>query len=142
MGLGTFAHLPSFAINHNIDTESEKRHFKRAFGLFIQKSFLCPTSSVNISPKQLPVIQDIENTRNRNWAHHVNNFLVNGIQEFEKNLLAVKGCHPVLMIIYFKERYFGKNINDPIMPPPWISYWTGDNLREKMKVEATEATIS
>ncbi|MED6209037.1 hypothetical protein PIB30_050783 [Stylosanthes scabra] len=181
MGLGAFAHLPTFNINHKLLIElvrcydvfdntiytsvgdfritSEKEmpflrkgykilkkismKKKRAFGLFIQKSFLYPTSTANISPKQLPVIQDIENTQHRNWAHHVNNFLVNGIEEFkEKNFLAVKGCHFVLMIIYFKERYFGKSINHPKMPPPWIRYWIGENLKQKMRLEATDATIS
>ncbi|MED6111100.1 hypothetical protein PIB30_049346 [Stylosanthes scabra] len=34
------------------------------------------------------------------------------------------------------------SMNDPTMPPPWITYWTGENLREKMKVEATNAFVS
>ncbi|MED6135086.1 hypothetical protein PIB30_042895 [Stylosanthes scabra] len=67
-----------------VETDSEKRMFKRAFGLFIQKSFLCPASSANISPKHLPVIRDIENTQTRNWTHHVNTFLVEGRTEFKE----------------------------------------------------------
>ncbi|MED6217282.1 hypothetical protein PIB30_016270 [Stylosanthes scabra] len=62
----------------------------------------------------LPVIRDIENTRSRNWAHHVNSFLMDGIKKFkDKNKQAMKGCHFVQMIIYFKERYEGKSLNDP-----------------------------
>ncbi|MED6127627.1 hypothetical protein PIB30_089820 [Stylosanthes scabra] len=120
-----------------VKTEREKRMFKRAFDLFIQKSFLCPASSANISPKHLPVIRDIENTHNRNWAHHVNTFLVNGIMEFkEKQRKAVKGFHFVLMIIYFKERFFGKELNNPKAKPPWISYWNGENLRGKNQIRS------
>ncbi|MED6121529.1 hypothetical protein PIB30_031060 [Stylosanthes scabra] len=65
-----------------IETEEQKRTFKRAFGLFIQKSFLLPASSAYISPVHLHVIRDIDNTQDRNWAHHVNSFLINGIKEF------------------------------------------------------------
>ncbi|MED6195931.1 hypothetical protein PIB30_042481 [Stylosanthes scabra] len=67
-----------------IETDYKKRIFRRAFALFIQKSFLCPASTANISPKHLPIIRDIENTHTRNWAHHVNTFLVDGIIELKK----------------------------------------------------------
>ncbi|MED6151103.1 hypothetical protein PIB30_079078, partial [Stylosanthes scabra] len=68
------------------------------------KSFLLPTSSAYISPVHLPIIKDIDNTQGRNWAHHVNSFLINGIKEFhEQSSRAVKGCHFILMIIYFRE---------------------------------------
>ncbi|MED6212985.1 hypothetical protein PIB30_088902 [Stylosanthes scabra] len=104
-----------------IESDQQKRTFKRAFALFIQKSFLLPTSSAYIRPVHLPVIRDIDNTQGRNWAHHVNSFLINGIKEFhEQGSQAVKGCHFVLMIIYFRERYDGKSLNDPNFPAPWI----------------------
>ncbi|MED6173698.1 hypothetical protein PIB30_062115 [Stylosanthes scabra] len=107
-----------------IGTKLEKRTFKRAFGLFIQKAFLLSISSHYISPIHLPVIRDIDNTRERNWAHHVNSFLIQGIKEYqEKGSQAVKGCHFVLQIIYFKERYEGNNLNDPNALPPWIQQW-------------------
>ncbi|MED6152319.1 hypothetical protein PIB30_090813, partial [Stylosanthes scabra] len=122
-----------------VETEEQRRHFKRAFALFIQKSFLCPTFAPNISPIHLPVIRDIDNTHKRNWAHHVNSFLINGINEFkEKKRQTVKGCHLVLMIIYFKERYNGKSLNDPNAPTPWIQRWSGDMLREKIRTEADD----
>ncbi|MED6137979.1 hypothetical protein PIB30_070009, partial [Stylosanthes scabra] len=89
-----------------IETDQQKRTFKRAFALFIQKSFLLPTSSTYISLVHLPVIRDIDNTQGRNWAHHVNSFLINGIKEFhEQGSQAVKGYHFVMMIIYFRESY-------------------------------------
>ncbi|MED6188002.1 hypothetical protein PIB30_081799 [Stylosanthes scabra] len=104
-----------------VETEEQRRHFKRAFALFIQKSFLWPTSAPNVSYIHLPVIRDIDNTHRRSWAHHVISFLINGIKDFkDKKRQAVKGCHFVLMIIYFKERYNGKSLNDPNAPAPWI----------------------
>ncbi|MED6162943.1 hypothetical protein PIB30_075243 [Stylosanthes scabra] len=120
-----------------IETDQQKRAFKRAFALFIQKSFLLPTSSAYISPVHLPVInRDIDNTQGRNWAHHVNSFLINGIKEFhEQGSQAVKGCHFVLMIIYFRERYDGKSLNDPSFPAPWIQRWTGELMKDKIKAE-------
>ncbi|MED6141411.1 hypothetical protein PIB30_103115 [Stylosanthes scabra] len=102
------------------------------------KSFLLPTSSAYISPVHLPVIRDIDNTQGRNWAHHVNSFLINGIKEFhDQGSQAVKGCHFVLMIIYFKERYDGKSLNDPNFPAPWIQRWTGElmKIRSRLKMK-------
>ncbi|MED6184376.1 hypothetical protein PIB30_046911 [Stylosanthes scabra] len=90
--------------------------FKGKSLTFVQDmmSFLLPTSSTYISPIHIPVIRDIDNIQNRNWSHHVNSFLMNGTKEFQDTgSQAVKGCHFVLMIIYFKERYDGKSLNDP-----------------------------
>ncbi|MED6188186.1 hypothetical protein PIB30_083606 [Stylosanthes scabra] len=80
--------------------------------------------------------------RRRNWAHHVNSFVIEGIKEYqEKGSQAVKGCHFVLQIIYFKERYEGNNLNDPNAPPPWIQRWCGDNLKEKIRAEDEDITV-
>ncbi|MED6140274.1 hypothetical protein PIB30_091594 [Stylosanthes scabra] len=124
-----------------IETDEQKTTFKRAFALFIQKSFLLPTSSAYISPVHLLVIRDIENTQCRNWAHHVNSFLINGIKEFhEQGSQVVKSCHFVLMIIYFRERYDGKSLNDPNFPAPWIQRWTGELMKDKIKAEVEDIT--
>ncbi|MED6141277.1 hypothetical protein PIB30_101734 [Stylosanthes scabra] len=94
-----------------IETDQQKRTFKRAFALFIQKSFLLPTSFAYISP------------------------------EFhEQGSQAVKGCHFVLMIIYFRERYDGKSLNDPNFPTPWIQRWTGELMKDKIKAEDEDIT--
>ncbi|MED6111990.1 hypothetical protein PIB30_057468 [Stylosanthes scabra] len=45
------------------------------------------------------------------------------------------------MIIYFKERFFGKELNNPEALPPWISYWNGEKLREKIRFEAKDPTV-
>ncbi|MED6177603.1 hypothetical protein PIB30_099699 [Stylosanthes scabra] len=66
---------------------------------------------------------------------------MNGIKEFQDtSSQAVKGCHFVLMIIYFKERYDGKSLNDPNAPALWIQRWSGDLLKEKTKAEDEDIT--
>ncbi|MED6200495.1 hypothetical protein PIB30_085685 [Stylosanthes scabra] len=126
-----------------IETDQQKRTFKRAFALFIQKSFLLPTSSAYISPVHIPIIRDIDNTQGRNWAHHVNSFLINGIKEFhEQGSQAVEGCHFVMMIIYFRERYDGKSLNDPNFPAPWIQRWTRELMKDKIKAEGEDITVN
>ncbi|MED6148341.1 hypothetical protein PIB30_052311, partial [Stylosanthes scabra] len=149
----TLTYVQNVVRSCQVETEEQRRHFKRAFALFIEKSFLCPTSAPNISPIHLPVIRDIDNIHRKNlahhvnsflinginWAHHVNSFLINGIKEFkDKKRQAVKGCHFVLMIIYFKERYNGKSLNDPNAPAPWIQHWS--RVREKIRAEADDVT--
>ncbi|MED6191711.1 hypothetical protein PIB30_003054 [Stylosanthes scabra] len=110
----TLTFVQDMVIHCPIEIDKEKRTFKRAFALFIQKTFLLPTKIAYISSVHLAVVRDIDNTRARNWAHHINSFLMNGIKEFQqKGTHYVKGCHFVLMIIYFRERYDGKTLDDP-----------------------------
>ncbi|MED6111651.1 hypothetical protein PIB30_054198 [Stylosanthes scabra] len=39
------------------------------------------------------------------------------------------------MIIYFHETQFGENARDPAAQPPWLAYWTGENLKKRIKQE-------
>ncbi|MED6124998.1 hypothetical protein PIB30_064314 [Stylosanthes scabra] len=45
------------------------------------------------------------------------------------------------MIIYFKERYDDKSLNDPNGTAPWIQRWSGDLLKEKTKAEDEDITV-
>ncbi|MED6195327.1 hypothetical protein PIB30_036882 [Stylosanthes scabra] len=63
------------------DTDKNRDLFKRAFLLYIQKCFLLPTSAANISPRALPTIFNLENTRHQNWALHIHNFLLEEVQK-------------------------------------------------------------
>ncbi|MED6140749.1 hypothetical protein PIB30_096410 [Stylosanthes scabra] len=51
------------------------------------------------------------------------------------------GCYFVLMIIYFRERYDGKSLNDPNFPAPWIQRWTGELMKDKIKAEDEDITV-
>ncbi|MED6210347.1 hypothetical protein PIB30_063292 [Stylosanthes scabra] len=63
------------------------------------------------------------------------------LKSTKKNVVKfLKGYHFVLQIIYFKERYEGKSLDDPNAPPPWIQWWCGDKLKEKTKAEDKDIT--
>ncbi|MED6169048.1 hypothetical protein PIB30_017616 [Stylosanthes scabra] len=95
--------------------------FKRAFLLYIQKCFLLPTSTANISLRALPTIFNMENTRHQNWALHIHNFLLEEVQKTKDNSTnSVSGCCIALMVIYFHETHFGKNSREAEAQPPWI----------------------
>ncbi|MED6164165.1 hypothetical protein PIB30_087042, partial [Stylosanthes scabra] len=85
-----------------VDTEENKKLWMRAFILFVQKVFLLPNSTAKICAAALPTLFDLENTRNRNWAHHTQ---------------------------------FGENSRDPAAQPPWLAYWTGENLKKRIQQE-------
>ncbi|KAL4394657.1 hypothetical protein AHAS_Ahas02G0173900 [Arachis hypogaea] len=64
----------------SVDGEENNLKFMKMFILFIQNCFLLPTTMSKISPIHMSIIFDIENTRGRNWATHVPNFLIKGIK--------------------------------------------------------------
>ncbi|MED6140921.1 hypothetical protein PIB30_098280, partial [Stylosanthes scabra] len=49
-----------------LDTDDNQKLFMRSFICFIQKVFLLPNSTSNITPTALPAIFDLETTRSRN----------------------------------------------------------------------------
>ncbi|MED6210454.1 hypothetical protein PIB30_064262 [Stylosanthes scabra] len=119
-----------------VDIEENKKLWMRAFILFVQKVFLFPNSTAKICAAALPTLFDLENTRHRNWAHHVHNFLLQELKKAKrKESAAIHGCCYVLMIIYFHETQFGENSRDPAAQPPWLAYWTGENLKKRIKQE-------
>ncbi|MED6219439.1 hypothetical protein PIB30_035842 [Stylosanthes scabra] len=124
-----------------VDIEANRNLFKRAFLIFIQKVFLLPTSSPNITPKALPTLFGLENTRARNWVLHVHDFLLEELKKAKlNNTKAIHGCCYVLMIIYFHETHFGKNAREPEAQPPWIQFWTGENLLKRLNREQNHPT--
>ncbi|MED6147868.1 hypothetical protein PIB30_047984 [Stylosanthes scabra] len=115
--------------------------FKRAFLLYIQKCFLPPTSVANISPRALPTIFNLENTRHQYLALHIHNFLLEEVQKAKYNSTSsVSGCCFALMVIYFYKTHFGKNSREAKAQPPWIQYWTGKTLWDRMIQEKTMRT--
>ncbi|MED6139195.1 hypothetical protein PIB30_081593 [Stylosanthes scabra] len=66
----TQAQLGRLIMDTPVDTVENKRLFMRAFLLFVQKTFLLATSSVNVTPRAYPTLYDVENTKQRNWALH------------------------------------------------------------------------
>ncbi|MED6210819.1 hypothetical protein PIB30_067735 [Stylosanthes scabra] len=102
-----------------LDTDENKRLFMRAFVLCIQKCFLLPTSLANVTPRALPTIFDIENTRRRNWTLHVHNFLLEEVKKAKlQNTKSTNGCCYAMLTNYFHETHFGKDAKEPEAQPP------------------------
>ncbi|MED6192728.1 hypothetical protein PIB30_012898 [Stylosanthes scabra] len=126
-----------------VDTEANRGKFNRAFLLYIQKCFFLPTSAPNVTPRALPTIFDLQNTRKKIWALHIHNFLLEEIEKAkENNASFVSGCCFALMVIYLHKTHFGKNSQDAEAQPPWIQYWTGKSLWNRMKQEKTMKVVS
>ncbi|MED6139910.1 hypothetical protein PIB30_088376 [Stylosanthes scabra] len=47
-----------------------------------------------------------------------------------------------MLIIYFHETQFGKNSRDPKAQPPWITYWIGNTLWDRMKQKKCNVVVS
>ncbi|MED6151360.1 hypothetical protein PIB30_081780 [Stylosanthes scabra] len=128
-----------------IDTDENMKLWMRSFILFVQQVFLLSNSTAKITPVALPIIFDLENTRNRNWAHHVHNFLLQELKKVkQKKSVAIHGCCYALMIIYFHETQFGEKSRDPAAQPPWLAYWTSKMRAEKeqLKKKSTKRVLS
>ncbi|MED6146473.1 hypothetical protein PIB30_034701 [Stylosanthes scabra] len=63
------------------DSEENTRKFKRAFILYIQKTFLCAINSTPLSSKHFLAIVNFDNSKQMNWARHVCSFLLDRITE-------------------------------------------------------------
>ncbi|MED6138205.1 hypothetical protein PIB30_072114 [Stylosanthes scabra] len=136
----TQAQLGRLIMDTPVDMVENKRLFMRAFLLFVQKTFLLATSSANVTPRAYPTFYDIENTKQRNWALHVHNFLLEELKKAKENKTkSIHDCCYALLIIYFHETQFGKNSREPIAQPPWIDYWNGRTLWDRMKQEKRDA---
>ncbi|MED6119181.1 hypothetical protein PIB30_009581 [Stylosanthes scabra] len=121
-----------------LDTEENRKLFMRAFILFIQKALLLRNSTSSIVPNALTTIFDLETTRKRNWALHVHDFLLQELKKAKQNnAAAIHGCVYVLMIIYFHETQFEENSKEVEARRPWIAYWKGDTLKQRLKQERT-----
>ncbi|MED6187484.1 hypothetical protein PIB30_076900 [Stylosanthes scabra] len=112
----TQAQLGKLIMDTPVDTVENKRLSMRAFLLFIQKSFLLATFSTNVTPRAYPTLYDVENTKQRNWALHVHNFLLEESKKDKEN-----------------------KTKEHIAQPPWIHYWNGRTLWDRMKQEKQDA---
>ncbi|MED6129247.1 hypothetical protein PIB30_106087 [Stylosanthes scabra] len=55
--------------------------------------------------------------------------------------LNARGCVFAMLIVYLHETHFGEYSEDDEARPPWISYWRGDRLKERLKLEKKDSTI-
>ncbi|QHO36436.1 uncharacterized protein DS421_9g283800 [Arachis hypogaea] len=126
-----------------VGNEEERLMFKRIFILYIQMTFLLPTTINKISPIHLPPIFQMDSITERNWGGHVLTFIVKGITDYkEKKKKAIDGCLFALMIIYFhlSKNKGKKRAERP--PKPWIANWSKEQLVERITAEREEILAS
>ncbi|QHO56905.1 uncharacterized protein DS421_3g77750 [Arachis hypogaea] len=90
-------------------------------------------------PIHRPPIFHVDKIREWNWAKHVLNFLMKGVEnKREGNKQSVDGCVFVLMLIYFHETKFPRPFAPDAPPAPWVTYWTREKIIERISSETTQ----
>ncbi|RYR31471.1 hypothetical protein Ahy_B01g056268 [Arachis hypogaea] len=113
----------------SVDGDEDRLKFKRTFSLYIQMSFLLPTTINKVSLVHIPLIFCVDTIREWNWGGHVLNFLIKGISEnILKKKKVVDSCLYALMIVYFHESTHKNKPVDTIPRPPWLQHWTRELL--------------
>ncbi|RYR28711.1 hypothetical protein Ahy_B01g052864 isoform A [Arachis hypogaea] len=113
--------------------------FKRIFILYIQMSFLLPTTINKISLVHLAPIFKMDTITEGNWGAHVLNFIIKGITDYNlKKKKAIDSCLFVLMIVYFHLSKNKDKKGEERPPEPWIANWTREQLVERMMVKMEE----
>ncbi|RYR13449.1 hypothetical protein Ahy_B04g070446 [Arachis hypogaea] len=87
----TLKQLTDLMMEIGVDGDEDRLTFKRAFILYIQMSFLSPTTINKVSPIHMPPIFCVDTIREWNWGGHILDFLIKGISEhiLKKNSLMV-----------------------------------------------------
>ncbi|KAK8445447.1 hypothetical protein SEVIR_9G327000v4 [Setaria viridis] len=81
--------------------KSADEHFLRTFMVLVISSFLCPTTSLRISPRCFPPLVDIKSIRELNWCKFVVEQLRKSVRAFaRKGKNSVPGCLFYLVILY------------------------------------------
>ena len=71
--------------------KSADEHFLRTFMMLVLSAFLCPTSSLNVSPRCFPSLVDIGSIRELNWCKFVVEQLENCVSSYGKKTF-LGGC--------------------------------------------------
>ncbi|RYQ96793.1 hypothetical protein Ahy_B08g092667 [Arachis hypogaea] len=138
----SLATLAKNVLEMSVEGEENQKKFKRTFVVFIQKCFLLPTTVSVASPIHKPSIFHMDNLREWDWAKHVLNFLMKGVEnKREGKKQSVDGCVFVLMLIYFHETKFPRPFAPDAPPAPWVSYWTKEKIIERISSETTQPLV-
>ncbi|CAN6288774.1 unnamed protein product [Urochloa humidicola] len=102
--------------------KSADEHFLRMFMVLVISSFLCPTTSLRISPRCFPPLVDIKSIRELNWCKFVVEQLRRSVSAYgRKGKNSVPGCLFYLVILYLDSL----DTHDTQIPDgtPRISAW-------------------
>ncbi|RYR66322.1 hypothetical protein Ahy_A03g012311 isoform B [Arachis hypogaea] len=126
-------------LDMRVEGEKNRKKFKRTFVIFIQKCFLLPTTVSVASPIHKPPIFHVDNIHEWDWAKHVLNFLMKGVENKRKGRKqSVDGYVFVLILIYFHETKFPRPFAPNAPPAPWVAHWTKQMMLEQISRKATE----
>uniref|UniRef100_A0ACD5TID5 Uncharacterized protein n=1 Tax=Avena sativa TaxID=4498 RepID=A0ACD5TID5_AVESA len=79
--------------------KSADEHFLRTFMMLVLSTFLCPNSSLKVSPRCFPSLVDVGSIKELNWCRFVVEQLENCISSYGKKN-TVGGCLFFLLILY------------------------------------------
>ncbi|QHO16014.1 uncharacterized protein DS421_10g299920 [Arachis hypogaea] len=119
-----------------VGNEQDRLMFKRISIVYIQMTFLLPTTINKISPVHLAPIFKIDKIKEGNWGAHVLNFIIKGITNYNlKKKKSIDGCLFVLMIVYFHLSKNKDKKREERPAQPWIANWNREQLVERMRAE-------
>ncbi|KAL4287110.1 hypothetical protein AHAS_Ahas19G0153400 [Arachis hypogaea] len=75
----TLKQLTDLMMEIGVDRDEDWLTFKKVFILYIQMSFLLPTTINKVSPVHMPLIFRVDTIREWNWSGHIIDFLIKGI---------------------------------------------------------------
>jgi len=80
--------------------KSANEDFLRSFLMIAVSTFLCPPTSLGISPRCYPALVDLKSVKKLNWCQ----FVVEQLKEAHRNLnkkFCVRGCLLLLVVSFF-----------------------------------------
>ncbi|QHN99380.1 uncharacterized protein DS421_13g397310 [Arachis hypogaea] len=139
----SLAILARNVLDMSVEGGKNRKKFKRTFVVFIQKCFLLPTTVSVASPIHKPLIFYVDNVREWDWAKHVLNFLMKGVENKRKGKKqSVDASVFVLILIYFHETKFPRPFAPDAPPAPWVAHWTRQMILERISYEATQPLVN
>ncbi|PRQ23916.1 hypothetical protein RchiOBHm_Chr6g0266671 [Rosa chinensis] len=100
------------------ETNSVDDTFRVGFVLFALATFLCPSSSGDLTAKFLHPLRDINGIKFKNWATFSFSFLVESLSTFKKkNTTCIGGCVLFLKLFYFDLVVHGRTFVNRSLTP-------------------------
>ncbi|KAF8728110.1 hypothetical protein HU200_018689 [Digitaria exilis] len=112
--------------------KSADEHFLRTFMVLVISSFLCPTTSLRISPRCFPALVDIGSIRELNWCKFVVDQLRKSISSYGRKS-SVPGCLFYLVILYLDSL----DTHDTQIPDgtPRVSAWNKKLVNQVIQMD-------
>ncbi|RYQ96955.1 hypothetical protein Ahy_B08g092897 [Arachis hypogaea] len=118
-------------VNIGVDNDQDRLMFKRIFILYIQMTFLLPTTINKVSPIHMAPIFRMDNI-----TDHVLDFIIKGTSNYHlKKKKSIDGCLYALMVVYFHETKHKNKKAYAIPGPPCVMLWDREALVQRIRAE-------